>query len=62
MKVPMVKKRLPDGTLGPLEPAFPEMVGEIDETTLLMLNAIVGMQEQIDALKTEIETAKGGGE
>ena len=57
----MVRKRLPDGTLGPLEPAFPEVVN-IDPTTLMLLEAIAGLQEQVMLQQVEIDQLKGGGE
>ena len=59
MNVPMVRRRLPDGTLGPLEPAFPEVPEQMDETVLIMLQAMAGMQEQIDMLNEKLEE-KGG--
>ena len=61
MNTPMVRKRLPDGTLGPLEPAFPEVVN-IDPTTLMLLEAIAGLQEQVMLQQVEIDQLKGGGE
>jgi hypothetical protein len=56
----MVRRRLPDGTLGPLEPAFPDLPPKIDETVLVLLEAMAGQQEQIEELKTEVEALKGG--
>lgn len=61
MSIPMVRKRLPDSSLGPLEPAFPEVV-QIDETILYLLEAIAGQQEQIMMMQQEIEQLKGGAE
>lgn len=62
MSVPMVRRRLPDGSHGPLEPAFPEdMQPQMDETTIIMLQAMAGMQEQIDELTAKLEK-KGGAE
>lgn len=52
-----IRRRLPDGSLGPLEEVFPE---QIDDTTLLMLEALAGQQEQIEQLQAEIEVLKGG--
>ena len=57
----MVRKRLPDGSLGPLEPAFPELVN-IDPNVLMLLEAIVGLQEQMMMQQIEIDQLKGGGE
>ena len=61
MSIPMVRKRLPDGSLGPLEPAFPELVN-IDPNVLMLLEAIVGLQEQMMMQQIEIDQLKGGGE
>jgi len=61
MKTLMVQIRQPNGALGPLEPAFPEVV-HIDETVLMLLEAVAGQQEQIMIMQTEIEQLKGGGE
>lgn len=52
-----IRKRLPDGTFGPLEEVFPT---QIDETVLMMLEALAGQQEQIMQLQEEIEVLKGG--
>ena len=52
-----VRKRLPDGTLGAFEEVFPT---QIDETVLLVLEALAGQQEQIMELQAEIEELKGG--
>lgn len=57
-----IRRRLPDGSLGPLEEAFPEQATSIDETTLMLLEAVAGQQEQIEQLKAEIEQLKGGAE
>jgi len=62
MTMPMVRRRLPDGTLGPLEPAFPEVPESIDATVLVLLEAMAGQQEQIEELKAEVEALKGGAE
>lgn len=61
MSMPMVRRRLKDGSLGPLEPAFPEIPPSMDETTLILLQAMAGMQEQIDMLNGKLEE-KGGAE
>ncbi|MEK5070491.1 hypothetical protein [Sporosarcina sp. FSL K6-1508] len=61
MSIPMVRKRLPDGSLGPLEPAFPEVVN-IDPNVLMLLEAIVGLQEQMMMQQIEIDQLKGGSE
>lgn len=53
------RKRLPDGTLGPLEEVFPK---DIDEMALMMLEALAGQQEEIFQLREEIEALKGGKE
>ncbi|MGE7621679.1 hypothetical protein ACQKMD_01130 [Viridibacillus sp. NPDC096237] len=45
-----IRKRLPDGSLGPLEEVFPN---QIDETVLLLLEAVAGNQEQIEELKEQ---------
>jgi|GEM_PF-3806660 len=50
------RKRLDDGTFGPLEEVFPE---EVDEMHILMMEAMSGMQEQIMMLEAEIATLKG---
>lgn len=52
-----IRRRLPDGTFGPLEEVFPE---SIDPTVLMMLEALAGQQEQILQLQDEIEQLKGG--
>lgn len=61
MSVPMVRRIQPDGEYGPLEPAFPELVN-IDPTILMLLEAIVGLQEQVLMQQGEIDQLKGGGE
>lgn len=53
------RRRLPDGTLGPLEPAFPDVV-DIDQNLLMTAEAIAGQQQQIEQLATEVEALKGG--
>lgn len=53
MSIPMMKKRLPDGTLGPLEPAFPDLVN-IDPIILMLTEAIAGLQEKIMLQQEEI--------
>ena len=50
------RPRLPDGSLGPLQEAFPT---QIDETVLMMLEALAGQQEQIMQLQEQIEELKG---
>ena len=60
MTIPMVRKRLSDGTPEVLEPAFPEMVGQIDPMVLMMLEALAGQQEQIMQLQEEMDLLKGG--
>ncbi|WP_060210482.1 hypothetical protein [Sporosarcina koreensis] len=62
MSVSMVRRKQPDGSYGPLEPAFPEVPESIDETVLVLLEAVVGQQEQIEELKAEVEALKGGAE
>ncbi len=52
-----VRRRLPDGTFGPLEEVFPQ---SIDPTVIMMLEALAGQQEQIMQLQEEIEQLKGG--
>lgn len=54
-----IRKRLPDGTFGPLEEVFPS---QIDPTILMLLEAIAGLQEQMMMQQIEIEQLKGGGE
>ena len=61
MKTVMVQIRQPDGALGPLEPAFPDVIN-IDPTVLMLLEAVVGLQEQIMMQQIEIDQMKGGGE
>ncbi len=61
MSTPMVRKRQPDGTLGPLEPAFPEVVN-IDPIVLMLSEAIAGLQEQVMMQQEEINQLKGGAE
>lgn len=61
MSTPMVRKRLPDGSLGPLEPAFPDVVN-IDPIILMLTEAIAGLQEQVLLQRVEIDLMKGGGE
>ena len=61
MSIPMVRERLADGSLGPLKPVFPEEVN-IDPTTLMLLEAIAGLQEQVMLQQGEIDQLKGGGE
>ncbi|MGE7623618.1 hypothetical protein ACQKMD_11285 [Viridibacillus sp. NPDC096237] len=51
-----IRLRQPDGTLGPLEDVFPN---QIDETTLMMLEALAGQQEQITQLQEQIKELKG---
>lgn len=58
----MVRRRQPDGTLGPLEPLFPEVPAQVDETVLVLLEAMAGLQEQVEELKAEVKAAKGGAE
>ena len=53
------RKRLQDGTFGPLEDVFQK---SFDETVLMMLEALAGQQEEIFQLREEIETLKGGKE
>ncbi|QTD40622.1 hypothetical protein [Sporosarcina sp. Te-1] len=55
-----VRRTLPDGTPGPLEPAFPNMPEQVDETVLILLEAMAGQKEQIEQLKAEVEALKGG--
>lgn len=59
-----IRRRLPDGSLGPLEEVFPE---QIDDTTKLLLEAVAGQQEQIEQLQQQnkqlqkqINELKGG--
>ncbi|MFD1206623.1 hypothetical protein ACFQ38_16120 [Sporosarcina contaminans] len=60
MSVPMIRRRQKDGTLGPLEPMFPDDVEtQIDPNLLIVLQAMAGMQEQIDMLTEKLEE-KGG--
>lgn len=54
-----IRRRLPDGTFGELEEVFPS---QIDETILMLLEAVAGQQEQIIQLQADIEQLKGGGE
>ncbi|QNK87735.1 hypothetical protein H7992_21620 [Sporosarcina sp. resist] len=61
MKDYMVRKLLPNGDLGPLEPAFPEVVN-IDPAILMLTEAIAGLQEQVILQQVEIDELKGGGE
>lgn len=56
----MVRRRQPDGSMGPLEPAFPEVPENVDSTVLVLLEAMAGQQEQIEALKAEVQAMKGG--
>ncbi|GKV67605.1 hypothetical protein NCCP2716_01030 [Sporosarcina sp. NCCP-2716] len=58
----MVRRRQPDGTLGPLEPLFPEVSAQVDEAVLVLLEAMAGLQEQVEELKAEVKAAKGGAE
>lgn len=51
------RKRLEDGTFGPLEEVFPE---QMDETLIVIMEAMSGMQEQIMQLEAKIEELKGG--
>lgn len=60
MSTPMVRRRLPDGSHGPLEPAFPEVPEQMDDTMLVLFQAVAGMQEQIMMQQEEIERLKGG--
>ncbi|MEX3625820.1 hypothetical protein [Viridibacillus arvi] len=53
------RPRLPDGSLGQFEEVFGP---KIDETTKLLLEALAGQQEQIEALQSEFEELKGGKE
>ena len=55
----MVRRRLSDGTYGPLEPAFPDVV-DIAPDTLMFSQAIAGQQEQIEQLAEKVESLKGG--
>ncbi|MEK5070692.1 hypothetical protein [Sporosarcina sp. FSL K6-1508] len=61
MNTPQVRLRLPDGSLGPLQDAFPEVVN-IDPIVLMLLEAIAGLQEQVMLQQGEIDQLKGGGE
>ncbi|MEK4712226.1 hypothetical protein [Sporosarcina sp. FSL K6-5500] len=56
-----IRKRLPDGTFGPWEDAFPGDV-KVDPTILMLLEAIAGLQEQVMMQQEEINQLKGGGE
>ncbi|MFJ7971335.1 hypothetical protein [Psychrobacillus sp. NPDC096389] len=51
-----IRKRLPDGSFGPLEEVFPE---SIDSTILILLEAMAGMQEQIDKLTAKLDNEGG---
>ncbi|WP_153732519.1 hypothetical protein [Sporosarcina obsidiansis] len=62
MSVPLVRRRLPDGSLGPLEPAFPEMTVQMDPAMLILYEAVAGLQEQVVMQQEEIERLKGGAE
>lgn len=52
-----IRRRQPDGTLGPLEEVFPS---EVDETLLMLLDALAGQQEQIEQLQAQVDELKGG--
>lgn len=56
-----IRKRLPDGTLGPWEDAFPGDV-KVDPMILMLTEAIAGLQEQVMLQQVEIEQLKGGAE
>lgn len=58
----MVRRKQPDGSYGPLEPAFPEEPEQMDPAMLILFEAIAGMQEQIMMQQAEIEKMKGGAE
>lgn len=58
----MVRRKQPDGSYGPLEPLFPDEPPKVDETVLILLEAMAGQQEQIEQLKAEVEALKGGAE
>lgn len=62
MNMPEVRRRLPDGSHGPLELVFPEVPENIDHNLLIVLQAMAGMQEQIMMQQEEIERLKGGAE
>lgn len=52
-----IRRRQDDGTFGPLEEVFPS---EVDETLLMLLEALAGQQEQIEQLQAEVDKLKGG--
>ena len=56
-----IRKRLPDGALGPWEDAFPSDV-KVDPMILMLTEAIAGLQEQVMMQQVEIEQLKGGAE
>lgn len=58
------RRRLEDGTFGPLEEVFPQsqdpnLVAAF-EAIAMQFEAIDAQQEQIESLKAEIELLKGG--
>lgn len=56
-----IRRRMPDGSLGPEEDAFPEVV-YIDPFILMLTEAVAGLQEQVIMQQAEIEQLKGGDE
>ena len=56
-----IRKRLPDGSLGSWENAFPGEMN-IDPMILMLTEAIAGLQEQVMLQQEEIEALKGGAE
>ncbi|WP_060210301.1 hypothetical protein [Sporosarcina koreensis] len=58
----MVRRKQPDGSYGPLEPAFPEVPENMDPNMLILYEAVAGMQEQIMMQQEEIDRLKGGAE
>ncbi|MEK4026281.1 hypothetical protein ABZ756_13850 [Mammaliicoccus sciuri] len=63
MSIPLVRRTLPNGEKGPYEPLFPsDAVEKLDETQLIMLGAMAGMQEQIEVLTAKVAKYEGGEE
>lgn len=58
--VPMIRRRQPNGELGPLEPIIAPQFAVLSENEMMLLEAIAGMQEQLAAQQYEIEQLKGG--
>lgn len=52
-EIKYVRRRQNDGSLGPLEPAFPHEIVQMTPTEAMLFEAVAGLQEQIFILQAE---------